>query len=284
VSTPVFNTPATINTFLTAQRHARIGLVPTMGALHIGHRRLIDRSIADNDITIVSIFVNPLQFAPHEDFDRYPRQLEIDRQFCTAAKVDAIFAPQADVMGINSVMTQVLPSHSMIGGLCGRSRLGHFQGVATIVTKLLNIIRPDRAYFGEKDAQQLAIIHRLVEDLNIPVEIIDCPTVREDSGLAYSSRNQYLSAPEKEQATVIYRSLTLAAAEYDRGQTDATAILELVKTELATVPALEIEYVELVDKISLQPLAKINRPALLAIAGKLGTTRLIDNLTINPSP
>jgi pantoate ligase/cytidylate kinase len=255
-----------------------------MGALHIGHESLIDRARRENDRVVVSIFVNPLQFGANEDLDRYPRQLELDRARCERVGVDVIFAPTNDLIGIsNSPITQVIPPASMMSGLCGRRRIGHFEGVATIVTKLLNIVQPDRAYFGEKDAQQLAIIRRLVKDLNIPVEIIGCPIVREDSGLAYSSRNQYLTPTEKEHAAVIYRSLQRGKELSDRGETNSQTIVTIVKDELATVPEFAIEYVELVDAESLEPVDTTIGNTLLAIAGKIGNTRLIDNLflTIN---
>jgi pantoate ligase / CMP/dCMP kinase len=280
MSTPIFNTPESIRTYLAAHRRSRVGFVPTMGALHIGHRSLIDRSKSENDITIVSIFVNPLQFGAGEDLDRYPRQLEIDRQFCAELGVDAIFAPLPDTIGTHPNITTILPPAAMISGLCGRTRVGHFQGVATIVGKLFNIIQPDRAYFGEKDAQQLAIIRRLSKDLNYPIEIIGCPTVRETSGLAYSSRNQYLTPAERDRAAVIYRALQRGKSIFDGGNRQATDILAAVTNELSTVPELAIEYVELVDANDLQPLTTVDRSALLAIAAKIGTTRLIDNITL----
>jgi pantoate ligase/cytidylate kinase len=255
-----------------------------MGALHIGHQSLIDRARRETDRVVVSIFVNPLQFGVNEDLDRYPRQLELDRLCCEQSGVDVIFAPTNDLIGIsNQPITQVVPPPSMISGLCGKNRIGHFQGVATIVTKLLNIVQPDRAYFGEKDAQQLAIIRRLVRDLNIPVKIVGCPIVREDSGLAYSSRNQYLTPVEKERAAVIYRSLQQGQIRFDGGERNSHIIIAAVQAELATVPEFALEYVELVDAESLQPVTILMSNTLLAIAGKIGNTRLIDNisLTIN---
>jgi pantoate ligase / CMP/dCMP kinase len=280
LQTPVFNTPSAIRSYLSTHRHSSIGFVPTMGALHIGHQSLIDRSQSENKITIVSIFVNPLQFGAGEDLDRYPRQLEIDRQLCTDAGVDAIFAPLPDTIGITDSIVQVVPPSEMMQGLCGRSRIGHFQGVATIVCKLFNIIQPDRAYFGEKDAQQLAIIRRLAIDLNLAIEIIGCPTVRESSGLAYSSRNQYLTPTERDRSVVIYRSLQLAISMRDRGEISGANIIAAVESELTTVPEFAVEYIELVDVNTLQPLESIDRPALLAIAGKMGNTRLIDNVRL----
>ena len=232
---------------------------------------------------IVSIFVNPLQFGPNEDYQRYPRTLEQDQQLCEQAGVDAIFAPTPEEMGVHpkniqeSQVTQVIPPSAMISGLCGRSRLGHFQGVATIVTKLLNLVQPDRAYFGQKDGQQLAIIKRLVADLNLPVEIVACPTVREASGLALSSRNQYLTATEKEQATVLYRGLRQAEAAFKAGVRNSSKLIALVRQEIAKVSTVLVEYIELVEPTTLMFLEKVEEEGMLAIAARLGSTRLIDN-------
>ena len=279
---PIFTSPNQLRDYLQPHRRGTIGLVPTMGALHIGHRSLIDRARRENDRVVVSIFVNPLQFGANEDLDRYPRQLELDRQLCGEAKVDVIFAPTNDLIGIsNAPITQVIPPVEMRSGLCGKTRTGHFEGVATIVTKLLNIVQPDRAYFGEKDAQQLAIIRRLVADLNIPVEIIGCAIVREDSGLAYSSRNQYLTPTEKERAAVIYRSLQQGKKLCDRGERNSQLIIDAVNAELATVPEFTVEYVELVNAETLQRIEIITSNALLAIAGRMGNTRLIDNIVVD---
>jgi pantoate ligase/cytidylate kinase len=268
---------------MTSWYQTAIGLVPTMGNLHQGHLSLIERARQENSTVIVSIFINPLQFGPNEDYGRYPRTLEQDRQLCEQAGVDAIFAPSPDELGIaqkniqESQVTQVIPPSAMISGLCGRSRLGHFQGVATIVTKLLNLVQPDRAYFGQKDGQQLAVIKRLVADLNLPVEIFACPTVREASGLACSSRNQYLTAEEKQQAAVLYRALLQAEAAFKTGVRDRSRLLEVVQQELAKVSSVLVEYIELVDPTTLMPLDKIQEEGMLAIAARLGATRLIDN-------
>ena len=265
-----------------------IGLVPTMGALHAGHLSLIERAKQQNDITIVSIFVNPLQFGPTEDFQKYPRHREEDLLLCEQAGVDVIFAPTAAEMGLGieqdstrePISTTVTPPEFMTSVLCGRSRIGHFRGVATIVVKLLNLVQPTRAYFGQKDAQQLAIIKRLVADLNIPVEIVGCPTLREPSGLAMSSRNQYLTAEEKEQAAVLYRSLQLARRAFRAGERSSRSLIAITKLELATVPAIESEYVEIVDRNTLMPLEQVEEVGLLAIAARLGSTRLIDNMML----
>ena len=287
MSLPIFTTPSELGDYLQSYRSTSlaepplcgIGFVPTMGALHLGHQSLIDRARQENTLVIVSIFVNPLPFGANEDLDRYPRQLEIDRAICEAAGVDALFVPSPDSIGINDI-TQVIPPALMLSGLCGRTRTGHFQGVATIVVKLLNLVQPDRAYFGEKDAQQLAIIRRIVTDLNIPVDIVGCPTVRAESGLALSSRNQYLSPTGRSQAAVIYRSLQQAQILASAGEIHAPSILAAVKTELATVPKFQLEYLELVDRHTLQSIHTIARSALIAIAGRLENTRLIDNIMI----
>ena len=263
-----------------------IGLVPTMGALHRGHLSAIERAIAENQTVVVSIFVNPLQFAPTEDLDNYPRQLEQDLELCDRLGVEVVFAPSAEEMNSSgntkalANTTIVLPPQSMSEVMCGRYRRGHFTGVATIVTKLLNIVQPDRAYFGQKDAQQLAIIHRLVKDLCIPVEIVPCPTVREPSGLALSSRNQYLTPTEKAQAAQIYRSLQQAKTAFAKGESSSQTLMEIVRQELAATEQVKIQYVELVDPASLQSLKQIERSGLLAIAAYVGSTRLIDNIVL----
>ncbi|MBE9239030.1 bifunctional pantoate--beta-alanine ligase/(d)CMP kinase [Anabaena aphanizomenioides LEGE 00250] len=261
----------------------KIGLVPTMGGLHQGHLSLMQQARQENSTVIVSIFVNPLQFGPHEDYQRYPRTLEQDRKLCEQAGVDAIFAPTPEEMGIaqkniqENQVTQVIPPSGMISSLCGRYRPGHFQGVATIVTKLFNLVQPDRAYFGEKDGQQLAVIKRLVADLNLPVEIVACPTVREASGLALSSRNQYLTATEKDQATVLFKGLQQAEAAFRAGVRNGSQLIALVWEEIAKVSTIYVEYIELVEPTTLMFLRKIEEEGMLAIAARLGSTRLIDN-------
>ena len=276
----IFTTPSELGHYLQSHRSQSIGFVPTMGALHVGHQSLIDRARHENTLVIVSIFVNPLQFGPTEDLDRYPRQVEIDRAMCETAGVDVLFLPTPESMGIRDILTQVIPPPLMISGLCGRTRPGHFQGVATIVTKLLNMIQPDRAYFGEKDAQQLAIIRKVVTDLNLPVDIVGCPTLRADSGLAHSSRNQYLSSTGKVQAAVIYRSLKQAQALVASGETHPQMILAAVMTELGKVPEFQLEYLELVNPETLQSIEVVDGSVLIAIAGRIENTRLIDNIAI----
>ena len=268
------------------QGQSEIGLVPTMGALHQGHQSLIKKAIADNDVVIVSIFVNPLQFSPTEDLAQYPRQLERDLKVCQQLGVAAIFAPEPLEMNSSgdsdslSDTTTVVPPQAMTQVLCGKHRPGHFVGVATVVTKLFNIVRPDRAYFGQKDAQQLAIINRLVKDLKIPIEIIACPIIRERSGLALSSRNQYLTSAEKEQASFISRSLQQAKAAFGKGKTDAATLTNLVTEKLNQAKKVKIQYVEIVDPVNLQPINKIKQRGLLAIAAYVGSTRLIDNIML----
>lgn len=281
-----------IEKIATGEPPPTIGLVPTMGSLHDGHLSLIERARSENTIVIVSIFVNPLQFGPNEDFQKYPRQLESDRHLCEQAGVDVILAPSPEELGMEngtsdtksqSSVTTVVPPTSMTSIMCALARPGHFAGVATIVTKLLSMVRPSTAYFGKKDGQQLAIIKRLVADLNLPVEIVGCPIVRESSGLALSSRNQYLTPEQKEQGAVLYRALCRGQQVFEESKTlphNALKIKEAVKTELATIREVELEYVELVEPDSLRPLETVERLGLLAIAAKIGSCRLIDNILL----
>jgi pantoate ligase / CMP/dCMP kinase len=257
-----------------------IGFVPTMGALHQGHRSLIDRARQENDLVIVSIFVNPLQFAPGEDLDKYPRQLAADRRLCTEAGVDVIFNPTSESLNLGDELTQVVPPASLTSGLCGRSRPGHFTGVATIVTKLLQIIRPTNSYFGQKDAQQVAIIRKLAQDLYLSGRIVTCPIVRAASGLALSSRNQYLSVEQQAQAANIYRNLKLAQDLWSMGDQLSNDLLNAIRSNLQEHPEIELEYLELVDPETLALLDAIETSGLLAIAAKVGNTRLIDNLLL----
>jgi pantoate ligase / CMP/dCMP kinase len=278
----VLATIAQLRDFRQQQQGKSLGFVPTMGALHPGHLSLIDRARWENTVTVASIFVNPLQFGPTEDLEKYPRTIERDRQLCERAGVDVLFIPAAVELGItpDRPMTAVVPPDSMTNVLCGRSRVGHFQGVATIVTKLLNLVQPDRAYFGLKDAQQLAILRRIIADLNLPTEAIGCPIVREVSGLAYSSRNQYLNSDEKKQASVLYRSLRQAERAFRQGDRQAIQLLDRVKAEFATMSEIQLEYVELVHPETMTPLECVEEEGLLAIAARMGPTRLIDNLVL----
>ncbi len=285
----LFTTTAGLRCYLERYRDAAdVGLVPTMGALHAGHFSLIERARQENALVIVSIFVNPLQFGPTEDLQRYPRQLEEDRQHCERLGVDAIFAPTVvELYGnhlsssqLGAEVTQVVPPTEMTSVLCGRTRKGHFQGVATVVTKLLNLVQPERAYFGQKDAQQLAIIRRVVADLNIPVEIVACPIVREESGLALSSRNQYLTPSQKDQAPILFCALQQAQKLFKADEREGISLIEAVKSELAGVSELQVEYVELVHPTTLTPIEQVEDSGLLAIAAGFGTTRLIDNVLL----
>ncbi|MDB9311472.1 bifunctional pantoate--beta-alanine ligase/(d)CMP kinase [Spirulina sp. CS-785/01] len=262
----------------------KIGLVPTMGALHPGHKSLIEAARQENDVVVVSIYVNPLQFAPGEDLERYPRNLDQDSQICEELGVDVVFAPTWTEMTGNpladSSPTFVIPPNSMMNRLCGAFRPGHFQGVATIVSKLLNLVQPDRAYFGQKDAQQLAIIRRLVQDLNIPVEIRAGDIVREESGLAYSSRNAYLSPEEKQDALLLSQGLNQAQAAFQAGERDSQTLVKLVQSELGQGESVTVQYVELVHPDTIEPLTMIKDVGLLAIAAHVGKTRLIDNVVL----
>ena len=258
-----------------------VGLVPTMGALHRGHESLIRASAAENDVTVVSIFVNPTQFGPNEDFTKYPRQLEEDSLLCEKAGADAIFAPEPAEMYPPDFSTFVEET-SLSRPLCGVSRPTHFRGVTTVVAKLLNIVEPDRAYFGRKDAQQALVVKRMVRDLDIPVEIVVVPIVRESDGLAISSRNKYLPADQSEEAVILSRALKAAEKTFSMGQRSAAVLADLVRKTIGTAPHARIDYVEVVDAESLQPVGEITRPALLAIAVFIGETRLIDNTVLSP--
>jgi pantoate ligase / CMP/dCMP kinase len=266
---------------------SNVGFVPTMGALHAGHLSLVQTARRDTQVVIVSIFVNPLQFGPTEDWDVYPRTLEADLALCEAAGVDAVFAPKPRELGIMGPgtalampLTQVMPPVALTTSLCGRSRPGHFQGVATIVAKLLSLVQPDRAYFGQKDAQQVAIIRALVADLNLPVEVVVCPIVREPSGLALSSRNQYLSETERQQAAGLYAALRSADVAFRSGVRVSAELIELVKAELTKIDPIAAEYIEVVHPNTMQSLEKIKETGLLALAARVGTTRLIDNILL----
>lgn len=275
---------------LTVPAQSAVGFVPTMGALHQGHLSLIKQARQENTTLVVSIFVNPLQFGPAEDFQKYPRTLEQDQLLCEQAGVDVLFAPSAaelfpaqETPASTQQLTDyttVLPPDAMTRVMCGQTRPGHFSGVATVVVKLLNLVQPTRAYFGQKDAQQVAIIRKLVADLNVPTEIVVCPTLREASGLACSSRNQYLTPEEREQATVLYRALQQGEQVFQRGERTATQVKAAVTSEVERIPTVTLEYVELVDPDSLTPLEVVEESGLLAVAVKLGATRLIDNLIL----
>jgi len=258
-----------------------IGLVPTMGALHAGHARLIDTARAECGCVVASIFVNPIQFDRGDDFHRYPRTLATDTEFCSAHGVDLVFAPPD--AEIYPQPQRAFVEVDRVGDyLCGPFRPGHFRGVATVVLKLLNIVRPGRAYFGEKDAQQLAVIRRMVLDLNVPVTIVEVPTVREADGLALSSRNQHLSSEERLIAPVFIRALRSAQALIASGVVDAGAVKREARRVLEEPPGVRIEYIEIVDPEEMQPVGQITTPVRIAGAIWVGKTRLIDNLLCVP--
>lgn len=267
-----------------------VGLVPTMGALHEGHLSLIRQARQENDWVVISIFVNPLQFGPQEDLSQYPRPLERDQQLSEAAGGNVIFAPTPEELyrqtgAVQStlaapLLTQVLPPAAMTANLCGGSRPGHFQGVATVVMKLLNIVQPERVYFGQKDAQQAAILKQMVGDLNLPVELVVCPIVREASGLALSSRNQYLSPADRLEAASLYRSLQQAEMAFQAGLRSRQELIHVVQSNLQTNPVVQPEYIELVHPDTMTPLDQIEDTGLLAIAARVGSTRLIDNVML----
>lgn len=253
-----------------------VGLVPTMGFLHEGHKSLIDRAVAENDRVVVSDFVNPIQFGPSEDLASYPRDIEADAKLCEAAGADLIFHPGPEDMYAADFCTYV-DMKSLTEGLCGKSRPTHFRGVCTVVSKLFHIVSPDRAYFGQKDAQQLAIVRRMVRDLDFDIEIIGCPIVREHDGLAKSSRNTYLSEEERRAAVVLSRAVSLGQSMMEKGERDAAAILSAMKACIDKEPLARIDYVEIVDAISMQAVSHVEGSILCAMAVYIGKTRLIDN-------
>lgn len=256
-----------------------VGLVPTMGYLHEGHGSLIIKAVEDNDRVVVSDFVNPIQFGPGEDLESYPRDIEKDSAYCEELGADIVFNPEPDEM-YNDGFSTYVDMDVLTEELCGLSRPTHFRGVCTVVTKLFNIVEPDRAYFGQKDAQQLAIIKHMVSDLNMNLEVIGCPIVREEDGLAKSSRNTYLSDEERKAALILSQTVALAKAEIDAGETDAEALVEKMKKKIETEPLAKIDYVKAVNGLTMQQQKEIKAPMLIAMAVYIGKTRLIDNLII----
>jgi len=251
--------------------------VPTMGALHAGHASLIERARAECDFVVVSIFVNPLQFGPSEDYQRYPRPIEKDFALCAENGVDLIFAPETGDMYASPQITFVEMTR-ITDHLCGAFRPGHFRGVATVVLKLFNIVQPDFAYFGEKDYQQLCVIRRMVDDFNLPLTTVPVPTYRESDGLALSSRNVYLSAAERTAAPALYRALTLAREQIASGEKDSAIIRSAAMNVLAAEPLIRVQYFEIVDPSEVQPVATVTGPVRIAAAIFIGKTRLIDNV------
>lgn len=256
-----------------------IGLVPTMGYLHEGHQSLIKKAVQQNDKTVVSVFVNPMQFAPNEDLESYPRDLEADARLCEATGADLIFNPEPEEMYADGFCSFV-DMNGPTAELCGKSRPIHFRGVCTVVNKLFNIVTPDRAYFGQKDAQQLAVIKRMVLDLNIPVEIIGCPIIREEDGLAKSSRNTYLSEAERKAALILSQTIFMGQKLVQQGLTDAKELVRLMKENIETEPLARIDYVEAVDFNDISIKDTISDNTLVAMAVYIGKTRLIDNFII----
>ncbi|MCX8712336.1 pantoate--beta-alanine ligase [Gilliamella sp. B3464] len=253
-----------------------IGLVPTMGYLHEGHQSLMASAKKDNQRVIVTIFVNPMQFGPKEDLASYPRDLERDKKACQQMGVDLIFCPSADEM-YDANFNSYVNVNGLTDALCGKKRPGHFKGVCTVVTKLFNITQPDRAYFGQKDAQQLAVIQRMVQDFNIPIEIIGCPIVRESDGLAKSSRNSYLSDNERKAAVCLYQSIELANTMIAQGERSVATILSAMQLLIEQQSLAKIDYIEFVDLSSLKPVSQLTQDTLCALAVYIGKTRLIDN-------
>lgn len=263
----------------TRREGKRLSFVPTMGALHEGHLSLVRAAKAKSDVVAVSIFVNPLQFGPTEDLAKYPRSFERDRELLEKEAVDIVFAPQPEEMYPKGAVTYVTVE-GLSEKLCGRSRPGHFRGVATVVAKLFHIVEPDLAFFGQKDAAQAAIIRRMVRDLNLPVEIVVCPIVRESDGLAMSSRNAYLSPQERKTALVANRSLTETKNRFDQGERNAIALIAVGKQIVAQEPAARLDYFEIVDPVTLDPMQELTSPALVAVGVFIGNTRLIDNILL----
>jgi pantoate--beta-alanine ligase len=254
-----------------------VALVPTMGGFHAGHRSLMRAARADADLVVVSLFVNPTQFGPGEDLEAYPRDLETDTAVAAAEGVDVLFVPTVAAMYPNGARTTVHVD-GLTARLCGRSRPSHFDGVATVVAKLFSIVGPCRAYFGRKDAQQLAVVRRLVADLNLAVTVIGCPLVRDADGLALSSRNAYLDDNERRAATVLHRALRAAADAAEDGVRDAAAIRDAAAATIAAEPGVRLDYAELVDAETIEPAPRVEGELVLAVAAYVGTTHLIDNV------
>ncbi len=256
-----------------------IGFVPTMGYLHEGHLSLMEAARRQNDKVVVSIFVNPIQFGPGEDLDAYPRDFGRDQALCGQAGVDLIFHPEAAELYAPDFCTYV-DMDGLTAELCGKSRPTHFRGVCTVVCKLFHIVTPDRAYFGQKDAQQLAVIRRMVRDLSMAVEIVGCPIVREADGLAKSSRNTYLSPQERQAALVLSQAVALGRRLVAQGEKDAQRVVDAMKAHIAQEPLARIDYVQAVDGVSMEPVQQVKAPLLVALAVYIGNTRLIDNFIV----
>lgn len=281
MSINIFSSPSEVRLKVKEWRKEglSVGLVPTMGYLHEGHQSLIEKSVEQNDRTVVSVFVNPIQFGPKEDLATYPRDLDRDAKLCEETGADLIFHPEPSDMYADDFCT-FIDMDRVTKNLCGKTRPTHFRGVCTVCGKLFHIVGPDRAYFGQKDAQQLAVIRRMVRDLNFDLEIVGCPIVREEDGLAKSSRNTYLSPAERQAATILYQALTEGREQIKNGETNTTVIKETVRARIDSEPLAEIDYVEVVNPDSIEPVEKIHGPVLIAIAVYIGETRLIDNCLV----
>ena len=254
-----------------------VGLVPTMGYLHEGHKSLIDKAVAENDRVVVSVFVNPIQFGPTEDLASYPRDLDRDAELCEKAGANVIFHPEDSEMYFDDFCTYV-DMDDLTKGLCGKTRPIHFKGVCTVVSKLFNIVAPDRAYFGQKDAQQLAIIRKMVQDLNFDIQIVGCPIIREEDGLAKSSRNTYLSAEERRAALCLSRAVKTGQEAICKG-IKAEEVLSKMRAVIEAEPLAKIDYVSMVDALDMQPVESVEKDVLVAMAVYIGKTRLIDNFS-----
>jgi pantoate--beta-alanine ligase len=254
-----------------------------MGALHVAHLSLMEAAKRDGTFLVVTIFVNPTQFGPNEDFESYPRDQANDLAGCDKVGVDLVFIPPVEEMYPAGSATTVHVC-GLTETLCGAHRPGHFDGVATVVAKLFNIVQPDVAYFGQKDAQQLAVIQRMTRDLDLPIEIVGCPTVREADGLAISSRNAYLNQPQRKQATCLYRALIEAKTLVEKGETRAAAVTDAMRRIVGAAGPAVVDYISVVDPASMQPVQRIEQPVLIALAVRIGSTRLIDNLQVDPRP
>ena len=256
-----------------------VGLVPTMGYLHEGHQSLMEAARKENDKVVVSIFVNPMQFGPTEDLAEYPRDLDHDAKLCEKVGVDLIFHPEPEEM-YQPDFCSFVDMTGLTEGLCGKTRPIHFRGVCTVVNKFFNLVQPDQAYFGQKDGQQLAVIRRMVRDLNMDIQIVGCPIIREEDGLAKSSRNTYLSAEERKAALILSKTIAFGK-ELAKTEKDAKKVIAAMKEKIETEPLAKIDYVEAVDAISMQPAETLEGECMLAMAVYIGKTRLIDNTLIN---
>jgi pantoate--beta-alanine ligase len=278
----VFDTVSGLRAFLAAHRAAgkRIGLVPTMGYLHAGHLSLVHAARRECDVVVMSIFVNPKQFGPQEDFATYPRDMEGDLRQAREAGVDAVFAPSVEEMYPPDFLTEVIV-HELTAPLCGASRPGHFNGVTTVVAKLFNIVGPDRAYFGQKDYQQVTVLRKMATDLCMPLEVITCPIVREPDGLAMSSRNAYLNPTERQAALVLARALRLAEERLAQGERQGARLTATLRDCIAKEPLARIDYVAVCDPQTLREVEQISDTVLVALAVYIGKTRLIDNVLLH---